>query len=159
VAGSFETVGAPFNIHGAVSAAHPDRLSPLCSASLVAARFRQRGGLCCVIACASVSQRQPHHFGLMILESTVCMAFAVLCAASHIHAWRLGVSALVRTRLLLLQDVRVRGPGPELGVDTTTVLKERLSLTDDQVAELKNAGAIGAKPVPGSPYANWAARL
>ena len=44
VAGSFETVGAPFNIHGAVSAAHPDRLSPLCSASLVAARFLQRGG-------------------------------------------------------------------------------------------------------------------
>ena len=60
---------------------------------------------------------------------------------------------------LPLQDVRVRGPGPELGVHTAAVLKERLSMSDAQVAELTASGTIGAKPVPGSPYANWAARL
>ena len=63
------------------------------------------------------------------------------------------------TSSLFMQDVRVRGPGPELGVDTAAVLKEQLSMSDTQVEELTSSGAIGAKPIPGSPYANWAARL
>jgi crotonobetainyl-CoA:carnitine CoA-transferase CaiB-like acyl-CoA transferase len=33
-------------------------------------------------------------------------------------------------------------PAPDLGQHTTTVLKEILSMSDEQIANLKNSGAI-----------------
>eukprot|EP01045_Picozoa_sp_COSAG04_P014141 COSAG04_NODE_1043_length_8583_cov_3.464757_11_plen_67_part_00 len=56
-------------------------------------------------------------------------------------------------------DVHPRSPGPEVGVDTETVLTEQLGMSASQVEELTASGAVGAKLVPGSPIANWTAKL
>ena len=49
-------------------------------------------------------------------------------------------------------DVHPRSPGPEVGVDTETVLTEQLGMSASQVEELTASGAVGAKLVPGSGY-------
>ena len=40
-------------------------------------------------------------------------------------------------------DVGVRGPAPEKGEHTNSVLNELLDLTDEQLAELESHGIIG----------------
>eukprot|EP00746_Dinoflagellata_sp_MGD_P042379 gnl/MRDRNA2_/MRDRNA2_20276_c0_seq1.p1 gnl/MRDRNA2_/MRDRNA2_20276_c0~~gnl/MRDRNA2_/MRDRNA2_20276_c0_seq1.p1 ORF type:complete len:443 (+),score=70.62 gnl/MRDRNA2_/MRDRNA2_20276_c0_seq1:115-1329(+) len=54
--------------------------------------------------------------------------------------------------------VFARGPGPEPGADTSTVLSDRLGLGEQRVQELMAAGVVGFKAVPGSPLANWEAK-
>ena len=56
-------------------------------------------------------------------------------------------------------DVRPRGVGPDLGVDTDAVLSKVLGLTAPEIDELRKAGVVGAAPVPNSPIANWVAKL
>ena len=54
-------------------------------------------------------------------------------------------------------DVRVRGPGPEVGEHTDAVLQQHLPSLE--LERLRSAGVIGAKLRPGTAIANWSAKL
>ena len=56
-------------------------------------------------------------------------------------------------------DIRLRGPGPELGADTASVLRDALGMQEVEVQALVAAGAVGARMTPGSPIAKWSAKL
>jgi crotonobetainyl-CoA:carnitine CoA-transferase CaiB-like acyl-CoA transferase len=55
--------------------------------------------------------------------------------------------------------IRPRGPGPELGVHTASVLHDTLGLSEAEVKALTACGAVGARMIPNSPIANWSAKL
>ena len=56
-------------------------------------------------------------------------------------------------------DVKVRGPGPEVGAHTDQILQQWLNLSEHTCRNLTSSGVIGAKLIPGTPLAKWTAKL
>jgi crotonobetainyl-CoA:carnitine CoA-transferase CaiB-like acyl-CoA transferase len=60
---------------------------------------------------------------------------------------------------VVIDVVRPRGPGPELGAHTASVLRDTLGLSAAEIAKLTTSGAVGARMRPDSPIAKWSAKL
>jgi crotonobetainyl-CoA:carnitine CoA-transferase CaiB-like acyl-CoA transferase len=72
-----------------------------------------------------------------------------LVASNHLHArsfWDRGEAGVLPGLPWQANFDRQRGPAPALGADTEAVLRETLSLTAEEIAQLRGSGALGQRP-------------